>query len=124
MTGDPPRDAVWARFAGGAPCPTRPGAPDSPGGGNEPGETAAGVPRSRWRTKGRAVDEWIRQYGLFAVFVGGVFEGEAVFIAAGYAVSQGYLPLAPTLFLAVLGGTPGDHAWASWSDQSQVVLTQ
>lgn len=57
------------------------------------------------------MDEWIRQYGLFAVFVGGIFEGEAVFIAAGYAVSQGYLPLVPTVLLAVVGGTLGDHAW-------------
>lgn len=55
--------------------------------------------------------DWIRQYGLWAVFIGGVFEGEAVFIAAGYAVSQGYLPLVPTVVVAVLGGTLGDHAW-------------
>lgn len=57
------------------------------------------------------MDEWIRQYGLFAVFVGGIFEGEAILLAAGYAVSQGYLPPVPTLVLAVLGGTLGDHAW-------------
>lgn len=52
---------------------------------------------------------WIETYGLLAVFIGALVEGEAVFIAAGYALSEGYLPLGPTLGLAVLGGTLGDH---------------
>lgn len=53
--------------------------------------------------------EWIAVYGLWAVLIGGVLEGELVFIAAGYAISQGYLPLGPTLLVAVIGGSLGDH---------------
>jgi len=55
--------------------------------------------------------EWISEYGVWAVFAGGLFEGEAVFIAAGYAVSQGYVAAGPALLAAVLGATLGDHAW-------------
>jgi membrane protein DedA with SNARE-associated domain len=55
--------------------------------------------------------ELIRAYGVWAVLVGGVLEGEAVFLAAGYAVSQGLLPSGPTLLAAVLGATLGDHAF-------------
>lgn len=55
--------------------------------------------------------EWIGAYGVWAVFAGGILEGEAVFIAAGYAVSQGYLPAGPALLAAVLGATAGDHGW-------------
>lgn len=47
--------------------------------------------------------------GLWAVLIGALLEGEAAFIAAGYAVSQGYLPLAPTLAVATLGASLGDH---------------
>lgn len=53
--------------------------------------------------------EWIAAYGLWAVLLGGVFEGEVIFVAAGYAISQGYLPVGPTLLLAVMGGSLGDH---------------
>ncbi len=55
--------------------------------------------------------EWIAAYGLWAVLLGGVLEGEAVFIAAGYAISQGYLSPVPTLLLATVGGSMGDHAF-------------
>lgn len=55
--------------------------------------------------------EWIRAYGVWAVLLGGVLEGEAVFIAAGYALSQGLLPPAPTLLAAAFGATAGDHGF-------------
>ena len=55
--------------------------------------------------------EWIGTYGVWAVFAGGIVEGEAVFIAAGYAVSQGYVAPGPALLAAVLGATLGDHGW-------------
>lgn len=49
--------------------------------------------------------------GSWAVFFGGMLEGEAVFIAAGYAISQGLLDPLPTFLLAVLGSTLGDHLY-------------
>lgn len=53
--------------------------------------------------------EWVETLGAVTVFIGGAIEGEAVFIAAGYAVSQGLLAWKSTFLLAVLGGTLGDH---------------
>lgn len=55
--------------------------------------------------------EWIQTYGLWAVLLGAVLEGEAVLIVAGYAVAGGLLPAEATLVTAVLGATLGDHAF-------------
>lgn len=55
--------------------------------------------------------EWIETYGVWAVLAGAVLEGEAVLIAAGYAVSQGYISGGPVLLAAALGATLGDHGW-------------
>lgn len=54
---------------------------------------------------------WIESHGLWAVLLGGMLEGETVMVAAGYALSQGYLPVVPTYALAVLGASLGDHAF-------------
>ncbi|MBW3628242.1 MAG: DedA family protein [Gemmatimonadetes bacterium] len=53
----------------------------------------------------------IESYGYWAVLVGGVLEGETVFIAAGYAVSQDYLAPLPTFIAAVTGGSLGDFLY-------------
>lgn len=52
---------------------------------------------------------WLEGWGLWAVLLGAVLEGETVLIAAGYAASQGYIPILPTLAVAVGGATLGDH---------------
>jgi membrane protein DedA with SNARE-associated domain len=60
---------------------------------------------------------WIEAYGSWAVFLGGILEGETVFIAAGYAISQGYLEPLSTFLLAVAGGSVGDlgyYALGRW----------
>ncbi len=54
---------------------------------------------------------WIEQYGYWAVLLGGILEGETVFVAAGYGLSQEYLRPLPTFLAAVLGGTLGDFAY-------------
>lgn len=54
---------------------------------------------------------WIDKYGLLAVFVGGILEGETTFVVAGYAASQGYLGLLPAYFAAVGGAMAGDVAY-------------
>jgi len=54
---------------------------------------------------------WIEQYGYWAVLVGGILEGETVFVAAGYGLSQEYLRPLPTFLAAVAGGTLGDVAY-------------
>lgn len=54
---------------------------------------------------------WIESYGLWAVFFGMLLEGETVLILAGYAASQGYLPLLPTLLLGAGGGALADSLY-------------
>jgi hypothetical protein len=59
------------------------------------------------------MQQWIETYGYWAVFLGGIFEGETVLIVAGYAISQGYLQVVPTFLLAAAGGFLGDFAYYS-----------
>lgn len=54
---------------------------------------------------------WIEAYGYWAVFLGGVLEGETVFVAAGFGVSREYLNPVPTFLAAAAGGTAGDLAY-------------
>jgi membrane protein DedA with SNARE-associated domain len=56
---------------------------------------------------------WIESYGYWAVFLGGMLEGETVLILAGYSISRGYLDPVPTLLLAAAGGATGDFAYYS-----------
>jgi membrane protein DedA with SNARE-associated domain len=51
---------------------------------------------------------WIEQYGYWAILIGAMLEGETVLVAAGYALSGGYLRPLPTFLCAVLGGMLGD----------------
>ncbi|MBV9775308.1 MAG: DedA family protein [Gemmatimonadetes bacterium] len=57
------------------------------------------------------MQSWIEQYGYWAVFVGGILEGETTFLLAGYAVSQGYLHPFATFLAAVAGGCTGDNGY-------------
>ena len=59
------------------------------------------------------MQHWIEAYGYWAVFLGGIFEGETVLIVAGYAISQGYLQVIPTFLLAAAGGSLGDFVYYS-----------
>jgi membrane protein DedA with SNARE-associated domain len=52
---------------------------------------------------------WMESWGLWAVLIGAILEGETVLIAAGYAISHGMLPPLPTFVVAALGATLGDH---------------
>src|SRR5690606_41771300 len=63
------------------------------------------------RGKGRMLASWLETYGLWFVLIGSILEGEGVMLAAGFAISQGYLPAAPVFALAVRGATLGDHAY-------------
>ncbi|MGQ9660303.1 MAG: DedA family protein [Thermochromatium sp.] len=53
----------------------------------------------------------ISQYGLVAVLVGTVLEGESVLLVAGYAAHRGYLDFPAVVTLAWLGAVLGDQAW-------------
>ncbi|NDP48608.1 MAG: DedA family protein [Sulfuriferula multivorans] len=53
----------------------------------------------------------IAQYGLLAVFVGSLLEGETVLLLAGYAAHRGYLDFAAVVAVAMLGAVIGDQVW-------------
>lgn len=57
------------------------------------------------------LEQWIDQFGPWAVFVGLLLEGEMALIVAGYALSRGYLDLLPTLLLGTAGGTFSDSIY-------------
>ncbi|MBW3628720.1 MAG: DedA family protein [Gemmatimonadetes bacterium] len=54
------------------------------------------------------MEQWIEQFGPWAVFAGLMIEGEMALLLAGYAVHHGYLPLLPTLLLGTAGGICSD----------------
>lgn len=60
-----------------------------------------------------AVAPYIQSYGYWAVFLGGLLEGETILILAGYSISRGYLDFLPVLLLATAGGVIGDFAYFS-----------
>ena len=51
----------------------------------------------------------IASYGYLAVFVGTLFEGETVLLAAGYAAQRGLLHWPVVIAIAIVGGTLGDQ---------------
>lgn len=53
----------------------------------------------------------VAQYGLFAVFVGTLLEGETVLALAGYAAHRGYLDFAAVVAVAWAGGVAGDQIY-------------
>lgn len=53
----------------------------------------------------------IGTYGYFAVFLGGIFEGETVLILGGLAAYGGFLKLPLVLFFALAGAMASDWTW-------------
>jgi len=53
----------------------------------------------------------IQDYGLIAVFLGVLLEGEITIIIAGILCHHGLLPLKETLFLSILGAFISDQIW-------------
>ena len=57
------------------------------------------------------MNAWIDRYGIWAVLVGTMLEGETAMILAGYAVSQGYLHALPIWLAGAIGGTVADNLY-------------
>ena len=53
----------------------------------------------------------ISTYGYAAIFVGAIFEGEAIILLAGILVHEGHLSLPLILIFAFLGAVVGDLTW-------------
>ena len=56
------------------------------------------------------MDEFLRQYGLLAVYIGMWLEGETVMVIAGFLAHQDYFSVGTVLPVAVLGALSVDHA--------------
>ena len=54
---------------------------------------------------------WIESYGYWAVVMGGLLEGEAAFLFAGYGASQGHIHPLPTFLLAMAAGSVADATY-------------
>ncbi len=55
------------------------------------------------------ISGFVATYGYLAVFVGTLFEGETILLAAGYAAQRGLLDWPTVFMVGVLGGTLGDQ---------------
>ncbi len=55
------------------------------------------------------ISTFVATYGYLAVFVGTLFEGETILLAAGYAAQRGLLDWPIVFAVGVLGGTLGDQ---------------
>ena len=58
-----------------------------------------------------ATDAFVAHYGLLAVFVGGLLEGEVILILAAVAAHHGLLPLPSVFAVAVIAAALGDLIW-------------
>lgn len=51
----------------------------------------------------------VSHYGLLAVFIGSLLEGETVLVLAGFGAHRGYLDFATVVIVAMLGAVLGDQ---------------
>jgi membrane protein DedA with SNARE-associated domain len=58
-----------------------------------------------------ATEPLIANYGLLAVFIGGILEGETVFVLAAIAAQHGLLSLPLVFAVGAAGAFVGDQAW-------------
>jgi membrane protein DedA with SNARE-associated domain len=58
-----------------------------------------------------ATEHLIANYGLWAVFLGGILEGETVLILAAVAAHHGLLPLPMVFLVGTISATLGNQTW-------------
>lgn len=58
-----------------------------------------------------ALNQWIADYGYWAVFAGALFEGETVLILAGFAAQRSILSLSAVVAVAFVGAVIGDQVF-------------
>ncbi len=54
---------------------------------------------------------WVNQYGLIAIYIGMLFEGSTVILAAGVLCYLHMIPLGETIAVAAAGGITSDQMW-------------
>jgi len=55
--------------------------------------------------------EFVEAYGLFAIVVGTLFEGETILVLGGLAAHRGYLPLSSVFVAGFIGSWVGDQIY-------------
>jgi membrane protein DedA with SNARE-associated domain len=67
----------------------------------------------------------ISKFGLLGVFLGGIFEGESVFVLAAIAAQHGLLPILWVFLIGAAGAFLGDQFWFSLARyRSQTPIVQ
>lgn len=57
------------------------------------------------------LQQFLQNYGLFALFLGTFFEGETILVLAGLAAFRGYMNINEVVVVAFLGSYAGDQLW-------------
>ncbi|WP_424792969.1 DedA family protein, partial [Pseudomonas aeruginosa] len=57
------------------------------------------------------LQQFLQDFGYFALFLGTFFEGETILVLAGFLAFRGYMQLDTVILTAFLGSYAGDQLW-------------
>ncbi|MBX9756712.1 MAG: DedA family protein, partial [Pseudomonadaceae bacterium] len=57
------------------------------------------------------LEQFLQDFGYFALFLGTFFEGETILVLAGFLASRGYMQIEWVLVTAFFGSYAGDQLW-------------
>ncbi|MEB0206623.1 DedA family protein [Pseudomonas sp. CCC3.1] len=57
------------------------------------------------------LQQFLQEFGYFALFLGTFFEGETILVLAGFLAFRGYMDLKLVMIVAFLGSYAGDQLW-------------
>ena len=57
------------------------------------------------------LQQFLQEFGYFALFLGTFFEGETILVLAGFLAFRGYMDLKVVMLVAFLGSYAGDQLW-------------
>ena len=57
------------------------------------------------------LQQFLQEFGYFALFLGTFFEGETILVLAGFLAFRGYMDLKVVMIVAFLGSYAGDQLW-------------
>ena len=57
------------------------------------------------------LQQFLQDFGYFALFLGTFFEGETILVLAGFLAFRGYMQLEYVVAVAFMGSYAGDQLW-------------
>ena len=57
------------------------------------------------------LDQFLQDFGYFALFLGTFFEGETILVLAGFLAFRGYMDINMVVLVAFFGSYAGDQLW-------------